>query len=194
MLRFLPPVAQRATRARKTAFALITAFTISADVYIVRLEHQYALIEFDEPPFWATAYYAEPWATLFLVVVALLVLLGLAWAVFARKVHWARRLLTGALVIAASLLIAVELGTAVSFDYVDGRFRISESLFVTPRTDLDFDATTDAVCLHADVRGFFTWYLNGIPVHPRLLPLPFAPSDLETKLAGAGGCQPELDH
>ncbi|MEO7033652.1 MAG: hypothetical protein ABI548_07205 [Polyangiaceae bacterium] len=181
------------TRAQRILFALLAALTIGADVYIVRLEHQYALIEFDEPPFWATAYYAEPWATLFQVVVVVLVLLGLRRAVFAR-IHLTIRFATAILAIAASLLVAIELGTAVSFDYVDGRFRISESLFVTPRTDLDFDATTDAVCLHADVRGFFTWYLNGIPVHPRLLPLPFAPSDLETKLAGAGGCQPELDH
>lgn len=179
---------------RKVVFTALTIFTICADFGIVRLEHWFASMEFDEPPFWATAYYAEPWATLLLVAVALCVMLGLRWVLFAPRLHLAWRLATGALVIVASLLVAIELGTAVSFDVVRGEFVISESLFVTPRTELDFPNTTDAVCLHADLRGFFTWYLNGIPVHPRLLPLPFAPDDLETKLAGAGGCQPALDY
>ena len=169
-------------RGRTLAFAAIAALTLLVDVgtfYVCRSANAVR----PEFLFWVVGQYAQPWATLLLVVGISLALLAVWYAFFSPQWQASKRIAVVCSALLLGFLLAAELSMGIAYESIAGEFEITEGLF--PRTHLQFRSTQDGVCLHADARGFLSWTLNGIAVHPRLLPLPLAASELREKLQRA---------
>lgn len=124
---------------------------------------------YDEEPMWLVAPYAEPFRSV--VGVALCVGVGLAVGQGARAAPATRRQqLVVVVVLGASIALALELSSAVYYDQISGQLFVATPL--GHRSEFDFSATQDGVCVEAMVDGRFWWEVNGDGFVPRFLPLP----------------------
>jgi hypothetical protein len=137
-------------------------------------------------PYWLAAGYAEPWRS---AAVSAVVVLSFAIAVVAararRPFSWPRFFATLA-AMASGVAICVESTTAVHFNEALGELYVHTLLF--RRSKVSF-ARGDGQCLSADFDSPFVWSVNGISIHPRLLPLPYESSQLVRRISSASrGC------
>jgi hypothetical protein len=167
---------------RSLVFALLTGTALLVDVSVFSLGRWLNALRAQER-FWVVAEYREPWAVACLVCAIALATLGLWHATRLRRVRLAPRVALAGLACIVSTSMALELGMGISFEYTTGEFEIAEAVWT--RTALRLPSTVDGVCARADLHDFFTWRLNGIAVHPRLLPLPLNARDLTARLAAA---------
>ncbi len=128
---------------------------------------------------WAVAQYAEPFRSA-LVVAAVV---GMSFVVWRACTGGGTRLLRAAAAAAAcvaSFALCLEAGMGVFYHPITGDFYVTA--FPLTRGALRLPSTEDGVCVRAELNGFYTWHLNGIAVHPRLLPLPLDARELKERL------------
>jgi hypothetical protein len=129
---------------------------------------------------WAVAQYAEPFRSV-LVLVSVLGMSFVVWRAYAGKGGRFRSVATAAIASALSFALCAEAGMGVFYQPLDGELSVTG--FPWTRAKLQFPTNEDGVCVRAALDGFYTWYLNGTPLHPRLLPLPLDAQDLKAALS-----------
>lgn len=129
--------------------------------------------------------YADPWVTIaFLMLMAAL---GVgSWRVLRapRLRSWSKVWRVGLLYL-LSLLFTAELSSAVLFSFRSSSISaIYLACLVAPKRMARDESGDGGPCVRADVSGFYTWYVNGVALHPRLLLLPLVsvPGSLEEQL------------
>ena len=170
--------------ARVTLALLVTSITV-VDGAVFCLGRWVNSIQRQEL-FWVVAEYAQPWATLCLIVAVALAGLAFWHATFAANLGALKRVAWIGFAGLVSFLSAIELGMGIYYDHIRGELRISELMI--ERAHLEFRHTTDDVFVCADLNGFFTWRLNEHAIYPRFLPLPLDDSALKAKLS-SGTCK-----
>lgn len=133
--------------------------------------------------YWLVAAYAEPWRTAAVSAVVVSTLAVSVSAATARPaLSWARTLATSVVMI-AGLAVCLELTRAVHLNDALGQLYVHT--FVLRRAKVSFERDERGWCLRSDLSSPFTWRLNGNPIHPRLLPLPYESNAVVTRLSRA---------
>jgi len=132
-------------------------------------------------PYWLVARYSDPWRT---AAVAGVVLLALAVSVRAARAElplsWPRFFATVAALV-FGLAICLELTTAVHFNDALGDLYVHTLVFRRAKISLGSEK-----CVRADFTSPFAWRLNGVSLHPRLLPLPYESNAVVNRLSCSG--------
>jgi hypothetical protein len=129
---------------------------------------------------WAVAQYAEPFRSA-LVLGSVLGMSFVVWRAYAGEGGRLRRVMVAGVACAVSFALCLEAGMGVLYHPITGELSITA--FPWTRGRLQLPHTADGVCVRATLDGFYTWYLNGTPVHPRLLPLPLEARELKGALS-----------
>ncbi len=165
-------------RTRLTAAFLIASVTfvdLACFALNVSANRQYIA---DGP--WAVAQYAEPYRSLF-VLGSVLGMSFLVRRAYTGTDGWLRRVVMAVIASAVSVVVSIEAGMGVLYHPITGELSITA--FPWTRGSLQLPRTEDGVCVRPALDGFYTWYLNGTPVHPRLLPLPLDAQELKKTLS-----------
>jgi hypothetical protein len=117
---------------------------------------------------WVVAQYAEPFRSA-LVLGSVLGMSFAVWRACAGKGGRLRRIATGGVACAVSFALCLEAGMGVLYHPITRELSITA--FPWARGKLQLPHTEDGVCVRAGLDGFYTWYLNDKPVHPRLAAL-----------------------
>jgi hypothetical protein len=121
-------------------------------------------------PHWFAATYAEPWRTGAVSVVVLATLAVAMSAAVAPRVSWPRFVASATAMLVASS-ICFELTRTVRFNDALGTLYVHA--FVLRREKVTLPDGRLERCAALEARGPFVWRLGGVPIHPRLLALPY---------------------
>jgi hypothetical protein len=154
--------------------ASVALLDVSCFALNVWVNHQYLA---DGP--WVVAQYAEPFRSA-LVVGSVVGMSFVAWRAYGGDGSRLRRVAAMVAACTLSFAMCLEAGMGVLYHPITGELSIAA--FPWTRARLQFPHTEDGVCVRAALDGFYTWYLNGKPVHPRLLPLPLEARELKEAL------------
>ena len=163
--------------------ALLGALAVLGEVGVfLLLRYTNRLYASDGP--WLVAEYAEPFRSLFLLVLVSVS----AWLALRAARAASPKAVAGMLgLLGAGLALGAELGMGLFFHPISGEFSVTAGTF--SRVEFRLPIAETGPCFASDTRGLFRWSLDGHRFCPRLLPLP-----LESKRLEAGLRCPWLGH